>query len=127
VCSEARSASVSATLPVIRVQSRMSLSVGVWRPFSSLDTFDGGHDKDSASRLPLIPADERSSRSRLPSAVRAWWTLEAFQVLLDGKVVPSGGVMPGGVTPVIVLHDLGRVLDDLTAEEGVVVIEVHAQ
>ena len=24
--------------------------------------------------------------------------------------------MPGGVTPVIVLHDLGRVLDDLTAE-----------
>ena len=59
--------------------------------------------------------------------VRASWTLEAFQVLLGGKVVPSNNVMPGGVTPVIVLHDLGCVLNEVTTEEGVVVIEVHAQ
>lgn len=35
--------------------------------------------------------------------------------------------MPGGVTPVIVLHDLAGALDNLTAEEDVLVIEVHAQ
>jgi hypothetical protein len=39
----------------------------------------------------------------------------------------SDGEMPGGVTPKIVLHDLGRILDNLSAEVGVVVIELHAQ
>src|SRR5258708_29752368 len=103
----------------------MSSSLGVWRPFSSLDTLDGGHDNDSASCLPEKPAESRSSRSRLPSAVRASWTLDAPELLFGGKVVPSYCVVPGGITPVVVLHDLGCVLDDLDTEQGVVVVEVH--
>jgi hypothetical protein len=79
----------------------------------------------SANCLPLRPAAWRSSRSRLPSAFRASWTLDAPEVLFGGKIVPSYCVMPGSITPVIVLHDLGCVLDDLAAEEGVAVIEVH--
>src|SRR5262249_23649918 len=125
VCSDAKSASVSASLPVVLVQARMSSSLGVCRPFSILDTFDGGHDKDSAICLPLLPACWRSSRSRLPSALRASWTLVAPDVLFGGKVVPSDGVVPGGVTPVVVLNDLGRVLDELAAEEAVAIVEVH--
>ena len=49
--------------------SRMSSSVGVWWPFSILETLEAGHDNDSASCLPLSPARSRSSRSRLPSAI----------------------------------------------------------
>src|SRR6266508_4823355 len=104
----------------------MSSSLGVWRPFSSLLTLDGGHDNDSASCRPLNPAAWRSSRSRLPRAALASSTLDAPEVLFGGKVVPSHRVMPGDITPVVVLHDLGGVLDDLPAEEGVVVIEVHS-
>jgi hypothetical protein len=40
---------------------------------------------------------------------------------LGGKVFPSNCVMPTGVAPVVVLHDLGRIFDQLTAEEAVVV------
>jgi hypothetical protein len=33
--------------------------------------------------------------------------------------------MPGRITPVVVLHNLGRILDDLTTKEAVFVAEVH--
>ena len=125
MCSEASNPSASTSLPVIRVQSRMSWVVGVCRPFSSFDTLDAGQDNDSANCLPLSPADERSSRSRLPSARRASWTLDTPDSLLGGKVVPSYCLVPGSITPVIRLYDLVRVLDNLAAEEAVIVIEVH--
>src|SRR5690606_2000279 len=99
--------------------------VGVCRPFSSFETFDGGHASDSASCLPVRPACCRSSRSRLPSALRASWTLVALLLLFGGKVIPSSGVVPGGVTPVVVLHDQGRIFDQLAALEAVRIIEVH--
>ncbi len=64
-------------------------------------------------------------RSRLPSALRASWTLDAPEVLFGGKVVPSHGVVPRDVTPVVVLDDLDRLFDDLAAKEDVGVIEAH--
>jgi hypothetical protein len=33
--------------------------------------------------------------------------------------------MPGGITPVVVLHYLGRVFDEFTAKKDGPVIEVH--
>lgn len=106
---------MSFSLSVARAHPRISSSVGVCRPFSSLDTLDGGHNKDSASCLPLISADRRSSRSRLPSASRASCTLVTLVVLFSGKVVPSYGVVPGGIAPIIVRYDHGGVFDDFTA------------
>jgi hypothetical protein len=49
-----------------------------------------------------------------------------LDVLSAGEVVPSDGVVPGGVPPVVGLDDLGRVLNGLTAEEAVVLVEEHA-
>jgi len=125
VCSDASSASASLVALVARVQCRRSLSVGVWRPFSSFDTLDGGQDRFSASCLPLRPAAWRSSRSRPPRALRASWTFDAAEVLFGGKVVSSHGMVPGGVTPVVVVDDLFGIIDDLAAQEGVVIVEVH--
>jgi hypothetical protein len=53
--------------------------------------------------------------------------LVAPDALFDGEVVPFDGVVPRGVTPVAVLYNLGRILDQLTAEEAVAVVEVHPQ
>src|SRR5262249_54715070 len=125
VCNEASRGSAWVSLLAARGRPRMSWSVGVWRPFSSLDALDGGHDNDSASCLPLKPAAWRSSRSRLPSALRASWTLEELEALFGGKVVPSDGMVPGGITPGVVPYDLGRVRNDFTAEECVVVVEMY--
>src|SRR5438034_1947792 len=125
VCSEASSPSVSPSPPVARVQARTSSSLGVWWPFSSFDTLDGGQDKDSASCRPLSPACWRSSRNRLPSALRASWTLDAFDVLFGGKGVPFYCPVPGSVTPIVVINDDGRIVYDLTAQEAVRVVEVH--
>src|SRR5215470_5427179 len=46
-------------------------------------------------------------------------------VRFGGKVVPSYGAVPGGISPVVVLHDLGGVFDEFAAQEVLVVIEVH--
>jgi hypothetical protein len=34
--------------------------------------------------------------------------------------------MPGGIAPVVVLHYLGWIIDEFTAKEGGLVIEVHS-
>ncbi len=107
VCKEARRASVSLSLFVARAHARISSSVGVWRPFSSLETLEGGHDNDSASCLPLNPARTRSSRSRLPNALRASRTFDTSDALLCGKVAPFNSVVRSGIAPVIMLHNLG--------------------
>ena len=49
----------------------LSLALGVCLPFSIFEIFDACHDSDSASCLPVRPADSRNSRSRPPSAMRA--------------------------------------------------------
>src|ERR1017187_230275 len=125
VCSEASSDSVSAPAWVTLAQPRTSSSVGVCRPFSSLETFEAGQDSESATCRPVSPACWRSSRRRCPSAWRASWTVRTPAVLLGGKVVPSNRAMPGSIAPVTVLHDHGRVLNHLTAEEVLIGIEVH--
>src|SRR5437764_7264709 len=79
----------------------MSPSVGVCRPFSSLETLEAGQDSDAASRLPVSPACRRSSRSRSPRARRPSWTLVTLLVLFDGKVIRADGPVPGRVPPVI--------------------------
>src|SRR5882757_3149465 len=103
----------------------MSSSVGVCLPFSILETFDPTHDNDSASSLPERPACWRSSRSRLPSALRASSTLDVPLLILGDKLISDHGVMPGSITPVVVLHDHRRVLDDFRSDEAVILAEVH--
>ena len=127
MCSDAGSASVYPEPSVARVHARTSSSLGVCRPFSSFDTFDGGQDSDSASCLPLRRACWRSSRSRLPIALRASWTFDTPDALFSGKGVPFYRPVPGSVAPVVVLDDGGRVLDNLAAEEYIGVVKMHPQ
>jgi hypothetical protein len=49
--------------------------------------------------------------------MRASCTLATPVVLLGGKFIPSAGVVPGGITPVIVLHYHGRIIDEFTARQ----------
>lgn len=46
-------------------------------------------------------------------------------MLFCGKVIPSHRHVPGSVTPVVVLHDHGRILDDLATKEAILVVEVQ--
>jgi len=46
-------------------------------------------------------------------------------VLFCGKVVPSHCFVPGSVTPVVVLHDHGWILDVLAAEETILAVEMQ--
>ncbi len=46
--------------------------------------------------------------------------------LFCGKVAPFNGVVPSGIAPVIMLHDLGQVFHDLAAKKTIVLIEMHA-
>lgn len=105
----------------------MSCSVGVCRAVSNLEILDCGHDNDSASCTPVSPACRRSSRSRCPSAARASWTLCASKLFFGDKLIPFHSVMPSDISPVIMPHDLNRVLIELTIEKAILVIEIHTQ
>jgi hypothetical protein len=55
--------------------------------------------------------------------LRASRTLDTSEALFCGKVAPFNGVVPRGIAPVIMLHNLGRVLDDLAAKKTVVLVK----
>ena len=57
-------------------------------------------------------------------SARASCTLKT-DALLRRKVIPSHCLVPCSVTPVVVLHNHGRILDHLATEEAILAVEMQ--